>query len=40
MKRDEYPELTASLERRRFLKSAAAGTVIAALGGGTYVLAA
>lgn len=37
---DEYPELQQSLERRRFLKTAAAGTLIAAFGGGTYVLAA
>ncbi len=37
--RDEYPELQQSLERRRFLKVAAAGTLVAALGGGTYVLA-
>jgi Oxidoreductase molybdopterin binding domain/TAT (twin-arginine translocation) pathway signal sequence len=36
---DEYPELQHSLERRRFLKAAAAGTLVAALGGGTYVLA-
>src|SRR4051794_28101218 len=38
--RDEYPELQQSLERRRFLKTAAAGTIMVALGGGTYVLAA
>jgi DMSO/TMAO reductase YedYZ molybdopterin-dependent catalytic subunit len=37
---DDYPELRASLERRRFLKTAAAGTLIAAIGGGTCVLAA
>src|SRR4051794_16583949 len=37
---DKYPELTASFERRRFLRGAAAGTVLAAFGGGTYVLAA
>src|SRR3954471_17817582 len=37
---DEYPELHASMERRRFLKTAAAGSVVAVLGGGTYVLAA
>jgi DMSO/TMAO reductase YedYZ molybdopterin-dependent catalytic subunit len=36
---DDYPELKQSMERRRFLKAAAAGTVVAALGGGTYVLA-
>jgi DMSO/TMAO reductase YedYZ molybdopterin-dependent catalytic subunit len=36
---DDYPELARSLERRNFLKAAAAGTVILALGG-TYVLAA
>jgi DMSO/TMAO reductase YedYZ molybdopterin-dependent catalytic subunit len=36
---DDYPELRQSMERRRFLKAAAAGTVVAALGGGTYVLA-
>ncbi len=35
-----YPELEHSMERRRFLRAAAAGTVLAALGGGTYVLAA
>src|SRR4051812_22249408 len=35
-----YPELEQSMERRRFLRAAAAGTVLAALGGGTYVLAA
>ncbi len=39
-KPDDYPELQQSLERRRFLKAAAAGTLVAALGGGTYVLAA
>lgn len=33
-----YPELEQSLERRRFLKSAAAGTVLVVLGG-SYVLA-
>jgi len=37
---DDYPELNQSFERRRFLKLAAAGTVFAALGGGTYVVAA
>jgi DMSO/TMAO reductase YedYZ molybdopterin-dependent catalytic subunit len=36
--RQLYPELDQSLERRRFLKSAAAGTILVALGG-TYVLA-
>jgi DMSO/TMAO reductase YedYZ molybdopterin-dependent catalytic subunit len=35
---DEFPELAASLQRRRFLLAAAAGTAVAALGG-TYVLA-
>ncbi|WP_437653268.1 molybdopterin-dependent oxidoreductase [Sorangium sp. So ce1182] len=39
-KLDQYPELTRSIERRRFLKTALAGTVITALGGGTYVMAA
>src|SRR5689334_10855686 len=39
MSREHFPELEQSMERRRFLKSAAAGTVLAALGG-TYVLAA
>jgi DMSO/TMAO reductase YedYZ molybdopterin-dependent catalytic subunit len=34
-----YPELERCLERRRFLKAAAAGTALVALGG-TYVLAA
>jgi DMSO/TMAO reductase YedYZ molybdopterin-dependent catalytic subunit len=38
--RDLYPELEQSLERRRFLKAAAAGTLVVAFGGGTYVLAA
>src|SRR4029077_3466880 len=38
--RDQYPELERSLERRLFPRRAAAGTIIAALGGGTYVLAA
>src|SRR5687768_10877670 len=36
---NDYPELVRSLERRRFLRLAAAGTVFTALGGGTYVLA-
>lgn len=36
----DYPELSQALERRRFLKLAAAGTAFVALGGGTYVLAA
>lgn len=40
MSRDEYPELQQSFERRRFLKAAAAGTILVAFGGGTYVLAA
>jgi hypothetical protein len=39
-KYDEYPELQKSLERRQFLRFAGAGTLLAALGGGTYVLAA
>ena len=38
--RDPFPELERSMERRLFLKTAAAGTVVAALGGATYVLAA
>lgn len=38
--RDQYPELERSMERRLFLKTAAAGTLVVALGGGTYVLAA
>ena len=38
MPNDPFPELTRSFERRRFLRAAAAGTVIVALGG-TYVLA-
>lgn len=33
------PELARSLERRHFLRFAAAGTVLTALGGGTWVLA-
>jgi DMSO/TMAO reductase YedYZ molybdopterin-dependent catalytic subunit len=39
-RRDLYPELDKAIERRSFLKAAAAGTIITALGGGTYVLAA
>ncbi len=39
LRRDEYPELQQSLERRHFLKAAAAGTLVIALGGGSYVLA-
>ena len=35
-----YPELEKAIERRSFLRIAAAGTVLSALGGGTYVLAA
>ncbi len=38
--KDRYPELDKSLERRRFLKLAAAGTLITAVGGATCVLAA
>src|SRR5262249_36887884 len=37
---DEYPELQRSLERRQFLRAAGAGTILLAMGGGTYVLAA
>lgn len=37
---EDYPELKQSLERRRFLKAVAAGTVFVALGGGTYIVAA
>jgi DMSO/TMAO reductase YedYZ molybdopterin-dependent catalytic subunit len=37
---EDYPELKQSLERRRFLKAAAAGAVFVALGGGTYIVAA
>jgi len=37
---DQYPELQGSIERRRFLRMAAAGTALVALGGGTWVLAA
>jgi DMSO/TMAO reductase YedYZ molybdopterin-dependent catalytic subunit len=37
---DFSSELSESMERRQFLRIAAAGTVITALGGGTYVLAA
>jgi DMSO/TMAO reductase YedYZ molybdopterin-dependent catalytic subunit len=36
---DPHPELQESLERRRFIKTAAAGTLVIAFGGGTYVLA-
>ncbi|EYF01152.1 molybdopterin-dependent oxidoreductase [Chondromyces apiculatus] len=35
-----HPEVARILERRRFLKNAAAGTLLVALGGGTYVVAA
>jgi len=38
-KQGAFPELEASLERRRFLMAAAAGTGIVVLGGGAYVLA-
>lgn len=38
-RRDLYPELDKAIERRSFLKAAAAGTILTALGG-TYVLAA
>ena len=37
--KDFPPELQRSIERRHFLRMAATGTVLAALGGGTYVLA-
>jgi DMSO/TMAO reductase YedYZ molybdopterin-dependent catalytic subunit len=40
MPKETFPELERSLERRHFLKLAAAGTAIVAMGGGTYVLAA
>lgn len=40
MARDDFPELQQSLERRTFLRGAVAGTVLVALGGGSYVLAA
>ena len=40
MNTKDYPELQHCIERRRFLSAAAAGTLIAAFGGGTYVLAA
>lgn len=33
-----FPELAASLDRRRFLQQAASGTAIVALGGGAYAL--
>lgn len=40
----DYPELEKSMEksmeRRRFLKNAVAGTVFVAMGGATYVVAA
>ncbi|MCC6552321.1 MAG: molybdopterin-dependent oxidoreductase [Polyangiaceae bacterium] len=36
----QYPELERCIERRRFLKALAAGAVVTALGGGTYVVAA
>lgn len=39
MRYDQFPELERSLERRRFLKAITAGTVVVALGGGTYVIA-
>jgi DMSO/TMAO reductase YedYZ molybdopterin-dependent catalytic subunit len=34
------PDIQQSIERRRFLRAAAAGTLFAVLGGGTYCLAA
>jgi DMSO/TMAO reductase YedYZ molybdopterin-dependent catalytic subunit len=37
---DQYPELERCMERRRFLKTAAAGTVLVALGGATFVVSA
>lgn len=40
MERHQYPELEKAIERRTFLRFAATGTVITALGGGGYVLAA
>ncbi|MFO0760342.1 MAG: molybdopterin-dependent oxidoreductase [Byssovorax sp.] len=36
----ELREIEMKMERRRFLRGAAAGTVLCVLGGGTYVLAA
>lgn len=36
----QYPELERCIERRRVLKALAAGAVVTALGGGTYVVAA
>jgi len=38
--RHQYPELERAIERRTFLRFAATGTVVTALGGGGYVLAA
>ncbi|HVY48163.1 MAG TPA: molybdopterin-dependent oxidoreductase [Minicystis sp.] len=40
MSKERFPELERSLARRSFLKFAAAGTVVTALGGATYCLAA
>jgi DMSO/TMAO reductase YedYZ molybdopterin-dependent catalytic subunit len=37
---DKFPELDRAIQRRSFLRMAATGTVLTALGGGTYVLAA
>jgi DMSO/TMAO reductase YedYZ molybdopterin-dependent catalytic subunit len=37
---DDSTELQKSFERRQFLRAASAGTILVALGGGTYVLAA
>ena len=40
MFQDDERELESKMERRRFLRAVGAGTVLVALGGGTYVLAA
>ncbi len=40
VERQRYPELEKAIERRTFLRIAATGTALTALGGGTYVLAA
>ena len=37
--RHPTPEVARTIERRRFLTTAAAGTIVLALGGGSYVLA-
>jgi len=40
MPKDDFPELENVIRRRAFIRTAAVGSAIVALGGGTYVLAA